>query len=121
MLVREEGGRTLYLTLDNARHRDVGLPKGRAHDGEDDLAAAFRETEEETGIAPEDLEVIDRFHREVVYEVDGQLVSLSSVVANLDSGMQLTALFGFQVAAVPLQTPLQSNTMPEPSSSTPTR
>jgi NADH-quinone oxidoreductase subunit N len=47
-----------------------------------------------------------------VYESDGQLVALSSVVANLDSGMQMTALFGFavllvglgfKVAAVPFQ------------------
>jgi hypothetical protein len=36
------------------------------------------------------------------YEVDGQLVSLSSVVANLDSGMPMTALFGFTVLLDPL-------------------
>ena len=39
-----------YLTLRNARHGDVGLPKGHVEPGEDLLAAALRETEEETGI-----------------------------------------------------------------------
>jgi 8-oxo-dGTP pyrophosphatase MutT (NUDIX family) len=39
-----------YLTLRNARHGDVGLPKGPVEPGEDALAAALRETAEETGI-----------------------------------------------------------------------
>jgi 8-oxo-dGTP pyrophosphatase MutT (NUDIX family) len=40
-----------YLTLRNSRHRDVGLPKGHAEEGEDLLATALRETAEETGIS----------------------------------------------------------------------
>jgi len=40
-----------YLTLRNARHGDVGLPKGHLEPGEGPLEAAIRETEEETGIA----------------------------------------------------------------------
>ena len=40
-----------YLTLRNARHRDVGLPKGHVEPGEGLLEAAIRETAEETGIA----------------------------------------------------------------------
>jgi 8-oxo-dGTP diphosphatase len=39
-----------YLTLRNARHGDVGLPKGHLEPGETPLAGALRETAEETGI-----------------------------------------------------------------------
>lgn len=39
-----------YLTLRNARHGDIGLPKGHLERGEEALAAALRETAEETGI-----------------------------------------------------------------------
>jgi len=51
VLVRREAEGLLYLRLVNARHGDVGLPKGRVEPGETEAAAALRETEEETGIA----------------------------------------------------------------------
>ncbi|MGQ0612549.1 MAG: NUDIX domain-containing protein [Planctomycetaceae bacterium] len=51
VLVRREAGGLLYLRLVNARHGDVGLPKGRIEEGEAEAAAALRETREETGIA----------------------------------------------------------------------
>ncbi|MHC4958036.1 MAG: NUDIX domain-containing protein [Planctomycetota bacterium] len=40
-----------YLILTNAKHGDVGLPKGRCKKKESDLECALRETEEETGLA----------------------------------------------------------------------
>ncbi|MCK6459812.1 MAG: NUDIX domain-containing protein [Planctomycetes bacterium] len=39
-----------YLTLRNARHGDIGLPKGHLEPGEGAIEAALRETAEETGI-----------------------------------------------------------------------
>jgi len=39
-----------YLTLRNAKHGDVGFPKGHVEPGEGLLEAAIRETAEETGI-----------------------------------------------------------------------
>lgn len=39
-----------YLTLRNARHGDIGLPKGHLERGEGPLEGAIRETAEETGI-----------------------------------------------------------------------
>jgi putative nucleotidyltransferase with HDIG domain len=50
VLCRPLPGRFLYLTLTNARHGDVGAPKGHADGGEDLLATAVREAAEETGL-----------------------------------------------------------------------
>lgn len=44
----EEGERPVYLLLDYGKHWDY--PKGHLERGEDDLTAAWRELEEETGI-----------------------------------------------------------------------
>jgi 8-oxo-dGTP pyrophosphatase MutT (NUDIX family) len=49
VLFRRAGDGHRYLLLRNARHGDVGLPKGHTEPGEDDRATALRETEEETG------------------------------------------------------------------------
>ena len=52
-----------FLLLDYGRHWDY--PKGHVEKGEDDLAAALRETAEETGIR--DLDVLDGFRHEMTY------------------------------------------------------
>jgi putative nucleotidyltransferase with HDIG domain len=54
-----------YLTLRNARHGDVGLPKGHLERGEGPLEAAIRETAEETGIT--EVRPNRWFHRTVRY------------------------------------------------------
>jgi 8-oxo-dGTP pyrophosphatase MutT (NUDIX family) len=56
------GGRR-FLLLDYGRYWD--LPKGHLDKGEDDLTAALRELEEETGI--HDARIIDGFAREMTY------------------------------------------------------
>jgi len=56
------GGR-LFLVLDHGGFWD--LPKGHLDKGEDDLTAALRELEEETGIC--DAQLVDGFAREIVY------------------------------------------------------
>lgn len=58
-----------YLTLRNARHGDVGLPKGHAEPGEDLLATAVRETAEETGIT--DVKPNPWFRRTIRYRLGG--------------------------------------------------
>lgn len=55
--------RVRYLLLDYGRHWD--FPKGHVERGEDDLQAAMRETEEETGIT--DVRVVPGFAHEVTY------------------------------------------------------
>ena len=52
-----------YLVLDYGRHWD--FPKGHLESGEDDLAAALRELQEETGIA--DVKILPDFHQEITY------------------------------------------------------
>jgi 8-oxo-dGTP pyrophosphatase MutT (NUDIX family) len=56
-----------YLTLRNARHRDVGLPKGHVEKGEELLETAVRETAEETGIV--DARPNRWFHRKIRYVI----------------------------------------------------
>lgn len=58
----EAGGRE-YLLLDYGRHWD--FPKGHLEKGEDDLSAALRELQEETGIT--DARPLDGFHHEITY------------------------------------------------------
>ncbi len=67
VLFRREAAGHRYLLLTNARHGDVGLPKGHAEPGEDELATALRETEEETGLRPARL--CRHLRREVRYPV----------------------------------------------------
>jgi putative nucleotidyltransferase with HDIG domain len=67
ILFRREEGSHLYLTLRNARHGDVGLPKGHLEPGEGVLEGALREAEEETGIRP--LPPNRWFRRELSYPV----------------------------------------------------
>jgi len=59
----------LYLILRNARHGDVGLPKGHLEPGEEPLAGAMRETDEETGIT--DVRPNRWFHRKIRYPSGG--------------------------------------------------
>lgn len=55
--------RVEYLLLDYGRHWD--FPKGHLEKGEDDLAAARRELEEETGLR--DVTVVPGFAHEITY------------------------------------------------------
>ncbi|MBF0215929.1 MAG: NUDIX domain-containing protein [Candidatus Omnitrophica bacterium] len=53
------------LVIYSERNKIWGFPKGHLEDGETELEAALRETEEETGI--KSLKVIDGFREEDVY------------------------------------------------------
>jgi 8-oxo-dGTP pyrophosphatase MutT (NUDIX family) len=52
-----------FLLLDYGKYWEY--PKGHVERGEDDLAAAVRELEEETGI--DDVEIVDGFEHEITY------------------------------------------------------
>jgi bis(5'-nucleosidyl)-tetraphosphatase len=65
VLVRSAPRGPEYLLLTNKNRGEPGLPKGHAEDGEDDLATALRETEEETGLT--DLVPEAGFRRELTY------------------------------------------------------
>ena len=54
-----------YLLLDYGRHWD--FPKGHVDPGEDDLAAALRELQEETGIGGSHVRVVPGFRHEITY------------------------------------------------------
>jgi 8-oxo-dGTP pyrophosphatase MutT (NUDIX family) len=56
-------GTAEYLLLDYGRHWD--FPKGHLENDENDLAAARRELQEETGIT--DVQVAPDFHHEITY------------------------------------------------------
>ncbi len=59
-------GNPHFLLLENALHGTWGFPKGHRNGEEDLVATARRETEEETGLR--NLELRDRFRRNVSYE-----------------------------------------------------
>jgi 8-oxo-dGTP pyrophosphatase MutT (NUDIX family) len=59
------GGPPEYLLLDYSRHWD--FPKGHVNPGEDDLAAALRELQEETGIAGSRVRVVPAFRHDITY------------------------------------------------------
>jgi bis(5'-nucleosidyl)-tetraphosphatase len=71
VLYRAGRNHHLYLTLRNARHGDIGLPKGKAKRGEDSLETALRETEEETGLGPDRIAANPWFRRTVTYPLKG--------------------------------------------------
>ena len=62
------GKPTEFLLLDYGRHWDY--PKGHVEPGEDDLTAALRELEEETGIT--DVTPADGFQHEMTYFFRGK-------------------------------------------------
>jgi bis(5'-nucleosidyl)-tetraphosphatase len=70
VLWRTDGVEKRYLVLVNRERGEAGLPKGHAEPGESDLDTARRETEEETGLRREDLDVEDGFRRELRYEAE---------------------------------------------------
>lgn len=65
VLVRSAPRGPEYLLLTNKNRGELGLPKGHTEDGEDDLATALRETEEETGLT--DITPEPCFRRELAY------------------------------------------------------
>lgn len=60
---KDKDGRRLYLVLDYGRFWDY--PKGHVEKGEDDLTAALRELDEETGIR--DVTQVEGFSHELKY------------------------------------------------------
>lgn len=67
ILAHLQPGGPRYLLLRSARHGGWGFPKGHADPGEDDLATARRETEEETGIR--DVTMVEGFAHRSEYDV----------------------------------------------------
>ena len=68
ILYRQVEQQTLFLLLDYGSHWDY--PKGHVEAGEDDVTAARRELQEETGITEADL--LDGFAREMTYTFRGR-------------------------------------------------
>ena len=66
IVFRREEGQILFLLIYSVRNAIWGFPKGHIDPGEDEMTAAFREIEEETGLTG--LKVRDDFREEAVYE-----------------------------------------------------
>jgi 8-oxo-dGTP pyrophosphatase MutT (NUDIX family) len=64
LLFQDRPRRSLLLLIRNHR---LDLPKGHIKRGEDELGCALRELEEETGIAPSQVSVVDGFRFETTY------------------------------------------------------
>ena len=85
VLYRREGGQIHYLALRNAGHGDVGLPKGKRDGSEDAVTTALRETAEETGIGPRQLERNPWFERAVTYPVRAGVKEVTYLLARTDA------------------------------------
>jgi len=86
VLFRREPGGFRYLTLRNALHGDVGFPKGHVEPGEGVLAAALRETEEETGLGAADVRPSRWFRGSLTYRVRRGMKAVTYLAAEADRG-----------------------------------
>ena len=65
-LIFRDTPRRAFLLM---QHKDrLDLPKGHVDEGETDLQCALRELEEETGIAPSEIEIDPQFRHEEQYQ-----------------------------------------------------
>ena len=106
----------LFLLMRHARRWD--LPKGHAEPGEEILQTALRETEEETGISAQRIDIDPDFRFAIEYEVVGakrgnylkRVNYFLGYVAKAYSP-QLTEHIGFQWMAWPPVKPIQASTI----------
>lgn len=105
-----------FLLMRHARRWD--LPKGHAEPGEDILQTALRETEEETGIAQQKIDIDDEFRFVVEYDVRGakrgdyhKCVSYFLGYVAEAHDPQLTEHIGFQWMPWPAAEPIQASTI----------
>lgn len=101
------------------RHHDRwDLPKGHVEDGESLLAAALRETEEETGIEASQIAVDPDFRFEIEYRVnnskrggyDKQVTYFLGYIPQVVP-VRLTEHAGFQWWNWPVEQPIQAQTI----------
>ncbi len=67
ILAHDESGTWKFLLLQNSRHGAWGFAKGHAEDCEDEMTAARREVQEETGIS--EYKLVEGFHETYEYDV----------------------------------------------------
>ncbi|MCF6229006.1 MAG: NUDIX domain-containing protein [Planctomycetes bacterium] len=68
ILAHDDDGTWKFLLLQNSRHGTWGFAKGHAESGEDEITAARREVQEETGIS--EYQLVDGFHETYDYDVN---------------------------------------------------
>ncbi len=106
----------LFLLMRHARRWD--LPKGHAEPGEEILQTALRETEEETGISAQRIDIDPDLQFVIEYEVVGAkrgnyLKRVRYFLGYVDEAYspQLTEHIGFQWMAWPPVKPIQASTI----------
>lgn len=73
MLVNAAGEAFVGKRIDNKEGDWWQMPQGGVDDGEDLDAAMLRELEEETGIAPQHLQIVQRMEGELFYDLPPEL------------------------------------------------
>lgn len=68
ILFRRNGGKVEYLLLKNAKWGHWDFAKGHPDTGEDETAAAMRETREESGLT--EIRLVSGFRESIFYRVD---------------------------------------------------
>ena len=106
----------LFLLMRHAHRWD--LPKGHAEPGEDALQTALRETEEETGVSAQRIDIDRDFRWVIEYEVLGAkrgsyLKRVSYFLGYVEQAYspQLTEHIGFQWMAWPPVKSIQTSTI----------
>jgi bis(5'-nucleosidyl)-tetraphosphatase len=102
LLFQDRPRRSFLLLVDPER---LDLPKGKIEDGEDELQCALRELEEETGIHPDQIRLVEGFRSVTTTTKNGRHKTVVLFAAEAEGPLPVTAYDHEDYAWVPWDPP----------------